>query len=97
MMRNQFAESRGIPYISWVQVRAIGKGIDFHDFGMRNGIYFGNFGIRNGIDTKPGYKVHKAVLMEVGEFSVRIFWQNFLKFWCLHSFNVLESTLMEPS
>ena len=30
--------------------RAIGKGIDFHDFGIRNGIDFHDFGIRNGID-----------------------------------------------
>ena len=37
-------------YIFWVWGRAIGKGIDFHDFGIRNGIDFHNFGIRNGID-----------------------------------------------
>ena len=30
-------------YIFWVRGRAIGKGIDFHDFGIRNGINFRNF------------------------------------------------------
>ena len=30
--------------------RAIGQGIDFHDFGIRNGINFRNFGIRNATD-----------------------------------------------
>ena len=40
----------GVLYIFWVRGRAIGKGIDFHDFGIRNGIDFHDFGIRNGID-----------------------------------------------
>ena len=30
-------------YIFWLRGRAIGKGIDFHDFGIRNGINFYNF------------------------------------------------------
>ena len=30
-------------YIFWVRGRAIGKGIDFHDFGIRDGIDFRNF------------------------------------------------------
>ena len=30
----------GVLYIFWVRGRAIGKGIDFHDFGIRNGIDF---------------------------------------------------------
>ena len=34
----------GVLYISWVRGRAIGKGIDFHDFGIRNGIAFHDFG-----------------------------------------------------
>ena len=42
----------GVLYIFWVQVRAIGKSIDFHDFGIRNGIDFHNFGIRNGMDFR---------------------------------------------
>ena len=33
----------GLLYIFWVRGRAIGKGIDFHDFGIRNGIDFRNF------------------------------------------------------
>ena len=33
----------GILYIFWVRGRAIGKGIDFHEFGIRNGIDFCNF------------------------------------------------------
>ena len=40
---------RGVLYIFWVRGRAIGKGIDFHDFGIRNGIDFHDFGTRNGI------------------------------------------------
>ena len=36
----------GVRYIFWVRGRAIGKGIDFNDFGIRNGINFRNFGIR---------------------------------------------------
>ena len=35
----------GVLYIFWVRGRAIGKGIDFHDFGIRNGINFRNFAI----------------------------------------------------
>ena len=33
----------GLLYTFWVWGRAIGKGIDFHDFGIRNGIVFHNF------------------------------------------------------
>ena len=33
----------GVLYIFWVRGRAIGKGIDFYDFGVRNGIDFRNF------------------------------------------------------
>ena len=33
----------GVLYIFSVRGRAIGKGIDFHDFGIRNGINFRNF------------------------------------------------------
>ena len=36
----------GVLYISWVRGRAIEKGIDFHDFGIRNCIDFHGFGIR---------------------------------------------------
>ena len=41
----------GLLYIFWVRGRAIGKGIDSHDFGVRNGIDFHDFGIRNGINV----------------------------------------------
>ena len=44
-----FTRGGGVLYIFWVRGRAIGKGIDFHDFGIRNGIDFHEFGIRNGI------------------------------------------------
>ena len=30
----------GVLYVFWVRGRAIGKGIDFHEFGIRNGINF---------------------------------------------------------
>ena len=40
----------GVLCICWVRGRAIGKGIDFHDLGIRNGIDFHDFGTRNGID-----------------------------------------------
>ena len=40
----------GVLYTFWVRGRAIGKGIDFDDFGIRNGIDFHDFGIRNGIN-----------------------------------------------
>ena len=33
----------GVLYIFWVRGHTIGKGIDFHDFGIRNGINFRNF------------------------------------------------------
>ena len=33
----------GVPYIIWVRGRAIGKGMVFHDFGIRNGIDFRSF------------------------------------------------------
>ena len=39
----------GLLHIFLVWGRAIGKGIDFHDFGMRNGVNFQDFGIRSGI------------------------------------------------
>ena len=42
----------GVLYIFWVRGRAIGKGIDLHDFGIRNGIDFHDFGIRNGINSR---------------------------------------------
>ena len=42
----------GVLHIIWVRGRAIGKGIVFHDFGIRNGIDFHDFGIRNGIDFR---------------------------------------------
>ena len=42
----------GVLYIIWVRGRAIGKGIVFHDFGIRNGIDFHDFGIRSGIDFR---------------------------------------------
>ena len=42
----------GVLYIFSVRGRAIGKGIDFHDFGIRNGIDFHDFGIRNGINFR---------------------------------------------
>ena len=33
---------RGVLYIFWVRGRAIGRGIDFHDLGIKNGIDFRN-------------------------------------------------------
>ena len=42
----------GLLCIFWVRGRAIGKGINFHDFGIRNGIDFHDFGMRNGIDFR---------------------------------------------
>ena len=54
----------GVLYIFWVRGRAIGKGIDFHDFGLRNGIDFHDFGIRNGIDFhnfQNWYRVENAL------------------------------------
>ena len=38
-----FDPGGGVLYIFWVRGHAIGKGIDFHDFGIRNGIDFRNF------------------------------------------------------
>ena len=40
----------GALHIFRVRGRAIGKGIDFPDIGIKNGINFHNFGIRNGTD-----------------------------------------------
>ena len=40
----------GVLCFFWVRGRAIGKGIDFHYFVIRNGINFHDFGIRNGIN-----------------------------------------------
>ena len=45
-----FPGGGGLLHIFWVRGRAIGKGIDFHDFGIRNGVDFHDFGVRNGID-----------------------------------------------
>ena len=42
--------SGGVLYICWVRGRAIQKGIDFHDLGIRNSIDSRNFGIRSGTD-----------------------------------------------
>ena len=50
----------GLLYIFWVRGRAIGKGINFHDFGIRNSIDFHDFGIRNGIDFCNWYRVGYA-------------------------------------
>ena len=47
-------------YIFWVRGRAIGKGIDFHDFGIRNGIDFHGFGIRNGINFRNFHNLHRV-------------------------------------
>ena len=49
---SQTPEGGGVLYIFWVRGRAIGKGIDFHDFGIRNSIEFHDFGIRNGINFR---------------------------------------------
>ena len=46
---SRYSRGGGVRYIFWVRGRAIGKGIDFHHFGIRNGIDFHDFGIRNGI------------------------------------------------
>ena len=43
---------RGLLHIFWVRGRAIGKSINFRNFGIRNGIDFFNFGIENGIDFR---------------------------------------------
>ena len=40
----------GALHIFWVRGRAIRKGIDFPDIGIKNGINFHNFGTRNGTD-----------------------------------------------
>ena len=48
----------GVLYIFWVRGRAIGKGIDFHDFGIRNGIDFDEFGIRNGITFRDFHNLY---------------------------------------
>ena len=42
----------GALHIFRVRGRAIGKGIDFPDIGIKNGINFHNFGIRNGTDLQ---------------------------------------------
>ena len=42
---------RGVHFVYfWVRGRAIGKGIDFPDIGIKNGINFHNFVTRNGTD-----------------------------------------------
>ena len=38
-----FLTQGGLLYIFWVRGRAIGKGIDFHDFDIRNGYRFSQF------------------------------------------------------
>ena len=43
---------RGLLYILLVRGCGIGKGIDSHNFCMRNGISFCNFGVRNGINFR---------------------------------------------
>ena len=50
----------GLLYIFWVRGRAIGKGIDFHDFVIRNGINFHDFVIRNGIDFRNFHNWYKV-------------------------------------
>ena len=40
----------GALHIFWVQGRAIGKGINFPDIGVKNSINFHNFSIRNGTE-----------------------------------------------
>ena len=54
-----------------VRGRAIEKGIDFPDIGIKNGINFHNFGIRNGMDFQDvgmkyqvGYTFSKDWYME---------------------------------
>ena len=57
--------STSIHTIVWIRRRAIGKGIDFNDFGIRNGVDIYDFGISNGIDAfsdnwyKVGYTIWK--------------------------------------
>ena len=43
---------RGALHIFWVRGLAIGKGVDFHYFDIRNGIYFHDFGQRNVMFSK---------------------------------------------
>ena len=38
-----FQTPLGVLYRFWVRGHAIGKGFDFHDFGIRNGVNFCNF------------------------------------------------------
>ena len=47
-------------HIFWVRVRAIGKGIDFPDIGIKNGINFYNFGIRNGTDFQDFCMIYEV-------------------------------------
>ena len=82
----------GVLYIIWVRGRAIGKGIVFHDFGIRNGINFHDFGIRNGIDFRnfcDWYRIGYAFLenwYKVGYIFLKnwykvgyTFWKNWYK------------------
>ena len=48
----------GVLYIFWVRGRAIGKGIDFHGFGIRND--FHDFGIRNGINFRNFHNLYRV-------------------------------------
>ena len=50
----------GVLYIFWVRGRAIGKGINVHDFGIRNGIDFHDFGIRNGINFHNFHNLYRV-------------------------------------
>ena len=50
----------GVLYIFWVRGRAIGKGIDFHDFVIRNGINFHDFVIRNSINFRNFHNWYKV-------------------------------------
>ena len=59
----------GALHIFWVRARAIGKGIDFPDIGIKNGINFHTFGIRNvtdfqgfGMKYKVGHTFSKKLV-----------------------------------
>ena len=54
------ARGGGVLYIFWVRVPAIGKGIDFHDLGIRNGIDFHDFGRRNGINFRNFHNLYRV-------------------------------------
>ena len=54
------ARGGGVLYIFWVRGPAIGMGIDFHDFGIRNGIDFHDFGRRNGINFRHFHNLYRV-------------------------------------